>query len=175
MSIVVCNTIESSTTVTNVDLACVQQCAIDLRLDRVWMMSGPFLIDEERKSHRNKVEIKPGDDGYINLVNGSYEVAFCHEADLGKYEAGIIVTRSTLNRNGVVVTSGMCDPKFNGNLGGLLIVTGGSFKVKPKTRIAQFVVFDVKNPTGEYDGDYVLDRNKKPKLMEQQYYTIDRQ
>jgi len=169
--IVVINTNESTTKLSNIDDDCVQQAAVDLRLENIWKMEGEFLIDEERKQHRTTTQLTTNEDGYFELQPGSYEVSFDHDISIGADEAAYIVTRSTLARNGVFVVSGLWDPKFEGRGGCCLHVSGGHMKIKPGTRIGQFVTWKVLNAQGEYDGSYGLDKTTgKPKEMEAKYH-----
>jgi deoxycytidine triphosphate deaminase len=171
MSVVVVNTPESNTHITNIDDDCVQQAAVDLRLERMWGMNGPFTIDEEQKQHRNKYELSVDDEGYYNLEPGVYECSFDHDIKMGDDEVALIVTRSTLIRNGIFIASGLWDPSFRGKGGCCLHVHGGPAKIKPNTRIGQYLVWKVANAQGQYDGDYGLDRNGQAKEMEKRYYS----
>lgn len=171
MSIVVINTEESSTTLSNIDEACVQQAAVDLRLEHVWTMSGTFTIDEDKKTPRQTQRVPVGDDGYYTLDPGVYEVSFDHDIHIGADEASLVITRSTLVRNGVKLISGIWDPSFKGRGGCCMYVNGGQMRIKPGTRIGQFVTWKVLNPQGEYNGSYGIDKmTGKPKDLEQKYH-----
>ena len=171
MTIVVVNTKESNTVLSNIDSECVQQAAVDLRLEKIWGMEGVFTIDEQHKKHRNKVNLNLDSEGYYNLPPGSYECSFDHDIEIGHDEAAYIITRSTLVRNGVMLTSGLWDPKFSGRGGCCLHVRGGDMRIKPGTRVAQFVTWKVANAQGEYNGDYGLNVDGSPKEMEKQYHS----
>lgn len=171
MSIVVVNTEYSSTVLSDIDEACQQQAAVDLRLENVWKMEGLFIIDEEKKQHRTTTKLEVGDDGYFYLDEGSFEISFNHNISIGADEASLIVPRSTLARNGVFVSSGLWDPKFNGRGGCCLHVRGGPMKIKPGTRIGQFVTWKVLNAQGAYNGSYGLNPDGTPKQMEAKYHS----
>lgn len=147
--------LNTDSSITNFDDDMIQPNAIDLRLDRIWQMHGMFSIDEESKDHRHKNEIFVDDDGYFYLNPGSYEVSFKHIVDISSTEAGFVITRSTLNRNGVFITSGLYDSGYNGSMAACLHVGGGMMRIKPDTRIAQFVLWDTE-AVHQYDGDYGL-------------------
>lgn len=170
MSIVVVNNEPSTTMLSNIDENCMQQAAVDLRLENVWMMQGEFLIDEEQKHHRQTTKLEVDNAGYYNLVPGSYEVSFDHDISIGGDEAALVITRSTLVRNGILLASGLWDPMFKGRGGCCMHVNGGPMKIKAGTRIGQFVTWKVLNPQGEYDGSYGLDSSGKPKDMEAKYH-----
>ena len=64
-----------------------------------------------------------------------------------------MITRSTLNRNGVFITSGLYDSGYNGVVAGVLHVNVGPMKVKVGTRVAQFLLFKAE-ALHAYNGDY---------------------
>lgn len=170
MSIVVVNNDPSTTVLSNINEDCIQQAAVDLRLENIWSMAGTFKIDEEQKQHRKTTKIEPDENGYFVLAPGSYEVSFDHDISIGADEAALVITRSTLVRNGVLLASGLWDPKFAGRGGCCMHINGGPMVIKAGTRVGQFVAWKVLNAQGEYDGSYGLDANGKPKDMEAKYH-----
>lgn len=160
---------QSTSSLTNVDEDSIQPNAVDLRIDRVWEMSGQFEISEEHKKHRHKLEVICDKNDYYVLTPGTYEVTFAHNVTVGLDEAGFVITRSTLNRNGLFVTSGLYDSGYEGSMAACLHVEGGVAKIKKGTRIGQYVNWKAV-ALSKYDGDYGLDQTGKPKVMEQQYY-----
>lgn len=148
---------QSTSSLTNVDEDSIQPNAVDLRLDRVWEMSGQFEISEQHKKHRYKLEIMPDHDGNYVLKPGTYEVTFAHSVAVGLDEAGWVITRSTLNRNGLFLTSGLYDSGYgidgNGSMAACLHVEGGVAKIAKGTRIGQYVNFKAQSLKA-YDGDY---------------------
>ena len=73
--------------------------------------------------------------------------------DVGSGEAGFVITRSTLNRNGVFLTSGLYDTGYNGVMAGVMHISCGKMKVKPGTRIGQYLCFEAEQMS-IYSGDY---------------------
>ena len=73
--------------------------------------------------------------------------------EVGENEAGWVITRSTLNRNGVHLTSGLYDTGYDGVMAGVMHVNCGAFRIKKGTRIGQYLNFQAEN-IGSYDGDY---------------------
>lgn len=133
----------------------VQPNAVDLRLGKVFKItSNEFTIDEEQKVHRGSVPVEPDDDGYYHLEPGEYEVIMENEICVGHGEAGFVITRSTLNRNGVFLTSGLYDSGYHGVMAGVMHVTCGPMKIKPGTRIGQYIMWDAEMLGDGYDGDY---------------------
>lgn len=106
---------KSKTELSNVQGVDVQPNAIDLRLGKIFRIKdSEFTIDEEQKIHRGSEEISLSDDGYFHLEPGSYEVIMENIINVAEGEAGFVITRSTLNRNGVFITSGLYDSGYNG-------------------------------------------------------------
>lgn len=154
----------STSSITGVDDVCVQPNALDLRLGKVFrILPNPFMIDEESKKHRGTVPIEPNEEGYYWLEPGSYEVIMENVISVGENEAGWVITRSTLNRNGVFLTSGLYDSGYGfdaktgeavgGVMAGVMHVTTGPAAIKQGTRIGQFLLFD-SEMLHKYDGSY---------------------
>jgi deoxycytidine triphosphate deaminase len=132
----------------------VQPNAVDLRLGKIFRLSqSTFVIDENRKQHRGSVELKPDEQGYFNLAEGHYEVVMENIITVGPNEAGWVITRSTLNRNGLFLTSGLYDTGYDGVMAGVLHVTAGPARIAKGTRIGQYLSFEAE-ALHEYDGDY---------------------
>lgn len=172
MSVVVINTPESTSQITNLTAKHIQQAAVDISLENVWEMSGLFQIDEDKKVMRATNQLKPDADGYFELEDGkAYEISFDHDISIGHDEAALIVTRSTLVRNGLTLVSGLWDPSFVGRGGCCLHVKGGPARIKQGTRVGQFVLWKVLNAQGKYDGDYGLNADGSLKAMEAKYHA----
>lgn len=156
----------TTTTLTNVQPEDLQPNAIDLRLDKVFRINTTeFLIDNEKKVHRGTYELDPNGDGYFTLFPGSYEIVMENIIHVGQGEAGWVITRSTLNRNGCYITSGLYDSGYHGVMAGVLHVTCGIAKIKKGTRIAQYLCFDAEMLKA-YDGDYGLGKAHDKKYGE---------
>jgi deoxycytidine triphosphate deaminase len=145
---------DSKSSLTCVEQGDVQPNAVDLRLNKVFEINkGIFEISNEHKKHRGSEEIYPDADGYFNLHPGSYEVVMENIIRVGENEAGWVITRSTLNRNGCFLTSGLYDSGYHGAMAGVLHVTIGTARIKQGTRIGQYLSFDAE-ALHSYDGDY---------------------
>ena len=132
----------------------VQPNAVDLRLGKVFKIKdNVFTIDEDQKVHRGSEEYEPWEDGYYYLYPGSYEVIMRNEIEVGPDEAGFVITRSTLNRNGLFLTSGLYDTGYKGVMAGVLHVNVGLARIKPGTRIGQYLSWKAE-ALSSYDGDY---------------------
>lgn len=154
---------KSKTELSNVQGVDVQPNAIDLRLGKIFRIKdSEFTIDEEQKIHRGSEEISLSDDGYFHLEPGSYEVIMENIINVAEGEAGFVITRSTLNRNGVFITSGLYDSGYNGVMAGVMHVNCGLMKIKPGTRIGQYLCFEAES-LHKYDGDYGLSKEHDKK------------
>ena len=136
----------------------IQPNAYDISLDKVFKMNdASFIISELNKSHRGSTEVKYDEAEYFQLEPGTYEFTAKEIISVGAGEAGWIITRSTLNRNGLFITSGLYDSGYHGIMAGALHVTGGTAFIKKGTRIGQFLLF--KSETlNMYDGDYGINK-----------------
>ena len=148
------NTENSTTKLTNVQEGDVQPNAVDIRLDKILVLRPKtFVISEDVKIHRGSAELTPDADGWFTLQEGVYEVIAENQISVGENEAGYVITRSTLNRNGVYITSGLYDSGYQGVIAAALHVTSGPMKIKRGTRIGQYVSFDAEMKHA-YAGSY---------------------
>lgn len=148
----------SKSTLSNVADGDSQPNAVDLRLGKVFKINdGMFEISNEHKKHRGSLELKPDPEGYYNLAPGHYEVVMENIINVGENEAGWVITRSTLNRNGCFITSGLYDSGYHGVMAGVLHVTIGHARIKQGTRIGQYLSFD-SEALQMYDGDYGINK-----------------
>lgn len=141
----------------------IQPNAVDVRVDKVFRIEPKeFKISESEKKHRGSVEILPDEQGYFNLVQGAYEIIMEGIVSIGEGEAGWIITRSTLNRNGLYITSGLYDSGYEGVMAGALHVSGGPAKIQQGTRVGQFLLFPSES-LSSYDGDYGIGKSHDEK------------
>ena len=155
----------SKSSLTEVQEGDVQPNAVDLRLARVYQISGSlFEVSNEHKKHRGSQEITPDQEGYYLLAPGSYEVVMENIINVGPNEAGWVITRSTLNRNGCYLTSGLYDSGYHGVMAGVLHVTIGPARIKQGTRIGQYLSFDSES-LSSYNGDYGINKAHDQKYV----------
>lgn len=157
---------DSKSSLTNVQEGDVQPNAVDLRLGKVFRIIGDniFEISNEHKKHRGTWEVSPDSDGYYYLEPGHYEVVMENIINVGDSEAGWVITRSTLNRNGCFITSGLYDTGYRGIMAGVLHVTMGPAKIKKGTRIGQYLSFNAE-ALHHYDGDYGIGKAHDAKYV----------
>ena len=98
----------------------VQPNAIDLKVDKIFEINqqSNFLINEDEKMHRGSLEMHPDENDDWHLDVGTYEIIMEGEITIGPDEAGWVITRSTLNRNGLFITSGLYDSGYQGVMAG---------------------------------------------------------
>lgn len=135
----------------------IQPNAVDLRLGRVFRFKdgyNVFRISENDKMHRHvaEIEIKEYQD-YFVLQEGSYQITFANTITVGPDDAGWVITRSTLIRNGVYIVSGLYDSGYSGSMAALLRVTGGTAQIEKGVRIGQYLNFAAE-ALHMYDGSY---------------------
>lgn len=149
---------QSRSTLTNVVEGDTQPNAVDLRLAKVFAVeTSLFEVSNEHKKHRGTRELNVDPEGYYNLPVGHYEVVMENIIHVGENEAGWVITRSTLNRNGLFITSGLYDSGYNGVMAGMLHVTIGQARIKQGTRIGQYLSFDSES-LHLYNGDYGVNK-----------------
>ena len=149
---------KSRSTLTNVQTGDSQPNAVDLRVGKIFKINPfQFEISNDHKKHRGTEEIKPDVENYFYLEPGHYEVVMENIINVGDGEAGWVITRSTLNRNGLFLTSGLYDSGYHGVMAAVLHVTAGSARIKKGTRIGQYLSFDAE-ALSSYDGDYGINK-----------------
>jgi len=156
---VLINEENSTSKCSNIDEKMEQPNAIDLRIDKVFEIKDTtiFELSEEQKTNRLNVEIIPDEQGYFNFQHHkSYQIEFNHEVHIGDNELGWIIPRSTLNRNGLFLTSGLYDSGFNNYIGAVLHNRSGFARIKKGTRVGQFLTAKAETRY-RYDGQYQKD------------------
>lgn len=155
--------VRSKSTLTNVDGGDVQPNAVDLRLGKVFsILPNTFELSNEHKKHRGTREITPDADGWFELRPGAYEVVMENVIHVGPEESGWVITRSTLNRNDVVLTSGLYDSGYHGVMAARMQVGTGPMRIQRGTRIGQYLSFDAEM-LHSYDGSYGLGKEHDKK------------
>ena len=153
----------SKSVLTGVQEGDVQPNAVDLRLGKVFKIKDEvFEISNDHKKHRGSEELVPDSEGYFTLHPGSYEIVMENIIHVGEGEAGWVITRSTLNRNGCFITSGLYDSGYHGVMAGVLHVTTGTARIKQGTRVGQYLSFDAE-ALHKYDGDYGIGKTHDKK------------
>lgn len=155
----------STSSLTNIREGDVQPNAVDLRLGKVLAIKDyAFVLSEESKVHRGSEEREPTSDGWWTLAPGSYEVVMENIITVGPDEAGWVITRSTLNRNGVFLTSGLYDSGYNGVMAACMHVNCGPLHIQRGTRIGQLLLFK-SEALSLYNGSYGIGKAHDAKYL----------
>lgn len=131
-----------------------------------------MVLSEERKQHRGSIENTPNSQGWWTLEVGHYEVTMQNIIHVGDSEAGWVITRSTLNRNGVFLTSGLYDSGYHGAMAAVLHVTIAPLVIQRGTRIGQYLSFDAEM-LHQYDGAYGFTPTGEARAEEIKYHDVD--
>lgn len=132
----------------------VQPNAVDLRLGKVYRLGrDAFTISNDKKVHRELTEVKPNASGWFMLEPGYYNIEYENLIRVSEGESGFVITRSTLIRNGVYLTTGLYDSGYKGKMVSGMHVTTGNMFVEKGTRLGQYLCFEAE-AVHLYDGDY---------------------
>lgn len=136
--------------------------AIDFPLSKVFSIAeaNAFIVAEEGKVMRGGAPFNPVTDratgkDYWNLAGNSvWDCLSDMYVDVPDGVACMLITRSTLSRNGLFLTSGLYDSNFQGSIGCALYNNcSGIAKIGVDTRIGQ-IIFVESNNEGGYKGGY---------------------
>lgn len=157
----------SKTKVTNVESIQQQPNAIDLTVDKVFTIQDTSfrLMSDDSKTHRLNYEVFPENGNTFRLPSGYYQVLFQQQIKVAENEAATIVTRSTLNRNGIIITSGLYDSGYSGVIGALLHNPVAEAYIERGARLAQLLI-QVAETYRTYNGSY-----GDGKEYDEAYYT----
>lgn len=141
-----------------VEEADIQPNAIDIPVNKVFtlLQHTPFILRKDGKTHRTRreaeVDVRDGI-RFWRLTSGAYDFMSDVYVEVPEGVCGWLITRSTLNRNGIIAHSGLYDSGYKGHLSGSLYVIGGLSLIEEGARVAQFVLGQ-SNSAGLYSGGY---------------------
>ena len=151
---------------TNVQEGDSQPNAVDLRVQDVFKLNdSEFRLEGDSKTHRGSEKILIDEFGNWNLQPGVYEIVMENIVKIPEGYAGWVITRSTLNRNGLFLTSGLYDSGYKGVMAGALHVNCGGAYIVPGTRLGQFILFKAES-LNQYDGSYGTGKEHDKKYEE---------
>lgn len=138
----------------------IQPNALDFTLDNVYTIDprAHFFISEEKKQMRGGKELVAEFDAqrqetYWRLDTGVYDGMSNFYVTVPEGVAAYMIIRSTFNRNGIFITSGLYDSGFKGHIGFAVHNRSGVAFISPGTRIGQLIFVQSEN-TGIYAGGY---------------------
>lgn len=130
--------------------------ALDFTLDKLFTIEArnEFVISETSKKMRGGDPMPGDDEGYWRLLmNEVYDGMSDFYVRVPEGVAAMLIIRSTFNRNGLFLTSGIYDAGFNGNIGFAVHNRSGIARIAPGTRIGQ-LIFVASDSVGTYAGGY---------------------
>lgn len=142
----------------------IQPNALDFDCAKIYEldMSSTGILSEQTKRICRSSELAtdpnhnwPGMEGeFWHLHRGRcYDFMSNFHVTIPEGVAALLIIRSTLNRSGVFLTSGIFDSGYSGNIAGMLRVGAGDFRLAPNTRIGQ-IMFIESDSAGLYTGGY---------------------
>lgn len=167
--------VHSKDHVTNLDDKCIQPNAVDLRLESLEefvdlseagraMMSwstpfhqfvtisedGPKQFADRRPASRTL----DGKDRWVVSPKSSYDLVTQHSVKIPEGMVGWCHIRSTLSRNGIILSGGLYDAGYNGVIGFTIHnLTDNVIHLDPGVRVAQFIM-GASETAHLYDGYY---------------------
>lgn len=149
----------------------VEPNAVDIRLEKIWKVDEQteFALYQHDKDHRKRTEIdvqRRGNHEIWNLEKGIYDFMSPAYVEMPEGTVGWLVTRSTLNRNGVFVLSGLYDSGYKGHINGMLYNRGGLMVMEKMSRVAQFIVGS-SDSFGTYSGGYNTEEGILPEYFDE--------
>jgi dUTP pyrophosphatase len=141
----------------------VQPNGLDFTLDKVFEPdnNSEFLLTTSTKEHRKMSQLDPVGEypALWTLTQGHYDGMSDMYVTVPQGVMVLTIIRSTLNRNGIFLTSGIYDSSFQGNIGFMLHVQCPVAKIEPGSRVGQLMFFEADSAT-EYLGGYNTDQGK---------------
>ena len=139
---------------------CIQPNGIDFTLDALHMVDtyAPAFISETSREFKKttpvfSTQMGDGRNMYTLYQNVCYDFVSNIKVNIPSGVMAKLEVRSTLNRVGVGLTSGVYDTGFSGNIAGHLRPFAGQVYIEPGTRIGQ-IVFYTAVESSSYDGIY---------------------
>lgn len=135
----------------------IQPNALDFSLDRVFTADSdkPFVLSETSKQMRPQQELHVDDGEFFTIgANSWVDCMSDYHVTVPEGVAAFLIVRSTLNRNGLFVTSGLYDSGFSNYVGWVLHNRGGDARIAKGTRVGQLVFVKSEISGLLYSGGY---------------------
>lgn len=146
----------------------IQPNAVDIPVNKIYEMRShsAFYLRSDGKTHRNRVDRELTSEGLWKLTPGAYDFFSEAYVEVPEGVCGWLITRSTLNRNGIIVHSGLYDSGYKGHLSGTLYVFHGANFIEPGVCICQFIMASSKSE-GVYAGGYNAAEGELPEQLKE--------
>jgi deoxycytidine triphosphate deaminase len=127
---------------------CIQPNAIDFTLDQVRSIDSfsVFKISETEKIMRDTA-LLPSESGWALTKNYVYDGMSDFYINVPENVAAFLIIRSSFNRNGLFIQSGLYDSGYKGHIGFVIYNMGGVAYIDPHTRIGQVIFVKSENAT----------------------------
>lgn len=121
---------------------CIQPNALDITADLIHVIQprfdSPAFLSEADKGFHPLIKLVPDDNNFVDIQPLSvYDIHSDFRVNIPEGIAAELVIRSTLNRAGLALNSGLWDSGFRGNLGATLFNRSGPFRLALHTRVCQ--------------------------------------
>lgn len=136
-----------------------QQISYDLTLFRVYEIQDGGSIKNGKTILPKYLLKKPRNDVYSLEAHKTYSFDFCEKVQMPSNMYGMIYPRSSSNRIGVLITSGIYDPGFTNRVGAIARVTQ-NVELKKFDRVATLLI-SWADSASEYNGQYQGEGLKK--------------
>ena len=136
-----------------------QQQGIDVRIDKIFKLTGTGIIRKVGKTQLPSTS-PILDLGYWDLEPGYYEVELMEGIKMPNNAALQFKTRSSLVRSGVIVHSGQFDAGFETEHAGCFIEVIRPTRIEREARIAQAIVFQSDAVDNTYEGQFQNDKQR---------------
>lgn len=150
---------------TNIDEKSIQPNAVDIRCSKLFQIMAEDMriqISESVKEFFPQRELfaettlgfaRPTKTWRLDPLT-SYQFETNHMVNIPEGMAGWLIIRSTLSRNGIIMSGGLYDAGYNGIIGGTIHnLSAGVILLEENCRIGQFVMCDSET-SHLYDGHY---------------------
>lgn len=130
-----------------------QQISYDLTLHAVYEVKGEGSVINGITTLPKYKQIKAWNNIFKLKANHLYSFKFCEKVEVPENMAGMIYPRSSLNRMGCLITSGIYDPGFNNRIGAMARTFQCDIELKKWDRVATILFFWA-DAASKYNGQY---------------------
>lgn len=131
----------------------IQQNGVDIRINRIFKISGECYLGEEKRNLPKREEIFPDAEWvFVLSANETYDIEFFETVDIPLNMNGTLIQRSSLNRMWAFFSCWVYDSWYKWLIWAILRPSL-EIKIEKGVRAAQFV-FQFADWNGLYDGKY---------------------
>lgn len=130
----------------------IQQVGYDLTLKNVFEISGSCVVGD-KMTHAKRKQIKCTKGSYKLKAGKLYSFDFFEYVKIPNNMFALIYPRSSLNRMGCLLTSGIYDSGFENYVGAMARIFQCDIEIKKQSRVAQ-MLFQWADAASEYSGQY---------------------